>query len=52
MKTKDLNNIINFWTRVMKDPSVPIMARLKASELLVYALGGFTTKIEIINKEV
>ena len=52
MNKKELDNIMAFWRRVMKDENVELFIRLKASELLVTALGGFPTnnnQKEVIN---
>ena len=42
-----LEDIFNFWTTFINDPNVSNRDRLKASELLAKAKGGFVEKVEV-----
>lgn len=43
----DLEEIFSFWTNVFKDNKEYMKNRLKASELLAKAKGGFIEKVEV-----
>lgn len=42
-----LEDIFEYWTKVFNDPKVGNRDRLKASELLAKAKGGFVEKVEV-----
>lgn len=42
-----LEEIFEFWTETFKDQSIKDVDRLKASELLAKAKGGFIEKVEV-----
>ena len=42
-----LEDIFEYWTNVFNDPKVGNRDRLKASELLAKAKGGFVEKVEV-----
>ena len=42
-----LEDIFEYWTNVFNDPNVSNKDRLKASELLAKAKGGFIEKVEV-----
>ena len=43
----ELNDIFEFWTNVFKDKREAMKNRIKASELLAKAKGGFIEKVEV-----
>ena len=43
----DLEDIFEFWTKTFKDPKEDTRDRIKASELLAKAKGGFVEKKEV-----
>ena len=43
-RSKELEKIINGWRGIMNNKGLPIKDRIKASELLFNALGGFDKK--------
>lgn len=43
----ELEDIFEFWTKVFRDESEYMKNRIKASELLVKAKGGFIKKVEV-----
>ena len=42
-----LEDIFEFWTKMYNDPTVSNRDKLKASELLAKAKGGFVEKVEV-----
>lgn len=42
-----LDEIFTFWTKMYNDPTVSNRDKLKASELLAKAKGGFVEKVEV-----
>lgn len=44
---KEVEKLINGWRKILNDKNYSTMERLKASELLVTALGGFPNEKEI-----
>lgn len=43
-RNRELEKIINGWRGIMNNKQLPISKRIKASELLFMALGGFDKK--------
>lgn len=43
----ELDDIFEFWTKVFKDENEYMKNRIKASELLAKAKGGFVEKVEV-----
>jgi len=43
-RNRELEKVINGWRGIMNNKQLPIRVRIKASELLFMALGGFDKK--------